>query len=310
MKITLTLNKIVILAWIALVTLISCKTEQKKGKNIPNDIRKTETIDTEKSALDSPLNVRDFSEQFGGVWLPKKYLNGIEKSRSAYLSKELIPQIAALTIHKKNLKNDTLFVGSSLNNHEGYGFDIYDNDPQDAYTFSNNIFNWDEENKYLFAYDPVDTTISIIIENRKGKIENRIDYNKVLGPEFVSTHGGFGYQYISRKTLMNGKYQILDALGNDFGVASFNPETGQIQHFKFSYYAITTDFTGPHYPGDYILLRHEPNKYSGQEYLTIINRNDTILLYDTEEILTDSTFDIGLKNIRYYLVNKNYEAQP
>lgn len=306
MKITLTLNKIMMLSWIVLVTVMACNTEQKKENNASQETTKTETIDEKKSAENKLLNVKDFAEIFGGVWLPKKYLNGIEKSKSAYLSKDLIPQIAALTIDIKNLKDDTLFVGSSLNNHEGYGFDIYDNDSLASFTFSNNIFNWDDEKEYLFTYDLADTTISIIVENSNGKIENRIDFSKVLGPEYVSNHGGFGYQYISRKALMNGKYQILDATGKELGVANFEPVTGLIQHFIFSYYAITTDFTGPHYQGDYILLRHGSNKYSGQEYLTIINRNDTILLYDTKEVITDSTFDIGLKNIKYYLVNKNY----
>ena len=32
----------------------------------------------------------------------------------------------------------------------------------------------------------------------------------------------------------------------------------------------------------------------------------TILLFETEEIVTDSTYDFGLSNIIYYMIDKNY----
>jgi hypothetical protein len=97
-----------------------------------------------------PLDLDNFSEIFGGVWIPKKYVNEIERTKSAYLSQNAIPLISALTISKDNLKNDTLFVGSGLNNHEGYGFNIWNSKQPAEYKFSNNIFDWKErKNTFL-----------------------------------------------------------------------------------------------------------------------------------------------------------------
>lgn len=300
------MSKIIFCTWIFFLIVISCNTEQKKDKKTGPIIGKTEDIIKNKSNLDNPMNLSDFSEIFGGVWLPKKYVTEIQKSKSAYLSRNSIPEISELTIHKRNVKNDTLFIGSSLNNHEGYGFNIWNSEQQIGYTFSNNIFDWEKEKKYHFTYDFAKKSISIICKNSKGQIETQVDYIKVLEPKFASNYGGAGYEYISRKFTINGTYQILDSLKNDLGIINFDPMTGQTQNFKFGYYTITTDFIGPHYPSDHILLRLEPKEYSNQEYLSIINKNDTILLYDTKEIITDSTYDIGLKNIKYYMINKNY----
>ncbi|MDA3815781.1 MAG: hypothetical protein PF486_00260 [Prolixibacteraceae bacterium] len=284
------MNKILIIILLPFWFILSDKTEPEKKE-----------LQTENS-----LSLNDFVNTFGGVWLPEKYVNKIKESNSAYLSKNLILQISELTIHKRNLKNDTLFVGSSLNNHEGFGFNIWNTEHQIGCTFSNNIFEREKEKKYHFTYDLFKKSISIICKNNDGKVESHVDYIKVLEPEFISNRGGGGYEIISRTFTINGKYQILDSLKNDLGIVSFEPETGQIQNFQYEYYAIDTDFIGPLYSSDYILFRLKPEKYSAHEYLSVINKNDTILLYDNMEVMTDSTYDIELKNIKYYLINKNY----
>lgn len=299
------MNKILILSWTFILTMISCKTDHTKEKDLQKEFKKSASID--KTKYVNPLNLKDFSEIFGGVWLPKKYVNEIEKSKSAYLSQNSIPEISELTITKKDLKNDTLFIGSSLNNHEGYGFNIWNSEPSTEFKFSNNIFDWDQENKYLFNYDLADTSISIIIKNHIDSIKNRIDFVKILGSKFISNYGGVGYEYISRKSIINGDYQILDSLGNSLGIVNFEPKTGKIENFEFGFYTIVTDYVAnPCYPSDHIILRLEPEEYSNQKYLSIINRNDTVFLYETKEIVTDSTYDFGLTDIKYYMINKNH----
>ena len=234
-------------------------------------------------------------------------MNKIKKTKSAYISQNSIPLISELTITKNNLKNDTLFVGSSLNNHEGYGFNIWNSGENTEYKFSNNIFDWETEKKYLFEYNASNKLISITIKNENDKIENQIDFVKVLDSTFVSNYGGVGYEYIARKYLINGKYQIFDSLKNDLGIANFSPKTGQIENFEFGFYTIATDYVAnPSYSSDHIIFRLEPEEYSGQKYLCVINRNDSILLYETEEIVTDSTYDFGLTYIKYYMIDKNY----
>jgi hypothetical protein len=260
-----------------------------------------------KSDLTIPLDLESFAVKFGGVWLPKEYVNEIKKSKSAYLSHNSIPIISELTITENNLKNDTLFVGSSLNNHEGYGFNIWNSGETKENKFSNNIFDWQTDKKYVFKYNVANKSISILITNDNGVTENQIDFIKVLDSKFVSNYGGVGYEYIARNYLINGKYQILDSLKNDLGIANFDPKTGEIENFKYGYYTIATDYiANPSYPSDHIIFRLESEEYLNQKYLCVINRNDTILLYETEEIVTDSTYDFGLTDIKYYMIEKNY----
>ncbi|HBX83396.1 MAG: hypothetical protein A2W97_16465 [Bacteroidetes bacterium GWE2_40_63] len=290
------MNKILFVTWISFITMFSCKTDQKKDADFKNESKSKEY-----------LNLKDFSEKFSGVWLPKSYLYSIEKSKSAYLSHKAIPIISELSIHTKDLKNDTLYIGASLNNHEGYGFNIWNTGQLKGNEYLNNIFDWEKENKYLFVYNIADTTISIVFKGIKDSIESRIEFVKVLEYEFVSNYGGIGYDYISRKFIINGKYQVLDSNKNDLGVANFEPMTGKIKDFNYGYYTIATDYiANPCYPSDHIILRLNPEEYLTQKYLSIINRNDTILLYETEEIVTDSTYDFGLTSIVYYMINKNY----
>ena len=285
------MNKIILYTWVFVLTMTSCNSENKKSRG-------TSSI--------NHMTLTEFTEKFEGVWLPELYVNEIRKSKSAYLSRNSIPEISELTIHRRNLKNDTLFVGSSLNNHEGFGFTIWDSGQQENSSFSNNIFDWSKEKKYQFTYDLTKKSISIIRKNMEGKIDNQIDYIKVLEPEYVSNFGGVGYEIISREVTLNGKYQILDSLKKDLGVINFEPKSGKIQNFEFSHYSITTDFIGPQYPSDYILLRLEQNKRKNQKYLSLINSNDSIILYDNKEIMTDSTYEIGLNEINYYLTKINY----
>ena len=288
------MSKIIFFTWLFVLTIISCNSEHKKYKE-------TNTI-IEKSKASNHISLTEFSEKFGGVWLPEQYVNEIRKSKSAYLARNSIPEISELIIHNRNFKNDTLFVGSSLNNHEGYGVDIWETELKENCTYANNIFDWTKEKFFHFTYDLTNKTISIICENLKGELESKVDYIKVLEPEYISNFGGIGYEIISRECIINGKYQILDSLKRDLGIVDFLAKSGEITNFRFGHYTITTDFNGAHYPSDYILLRLNPNQYSGQECLSIINKNDTILLYDNIEIITDTTYDIELKNIKYYLI--------
>lgn len=275
--------------------------------DLQNESTKTMEVEKIDMKLRKLLNLDTFSELFGGVWLPKEYVNEIIKTKSAYLSRNSIPEIAELAITKKNLKKDTLFVGSSINNHEGYGFNIWNSEVTSEGHFSNNIFDWDKGKKYLFEYNLSDKLISIVIKNGNGIVENQIDFVKVLDDKFISGYGGVGYEYIARKYSINGNYQILDSLKNELGIANFDPKTGKIENFEYGYYTIATDYiANPSFPSDHIILRLKPEEYSNLKYLCIINRNDSILLYETEEIVTDSTYNFGLTEIKYYLIDKNY----
>lgn len=275
--------------------ILSCQTESKKGSSKNN-----------KPDIDNRLALNEFAETFGGVWIPKNYLDAINKHKSAYLSRDEIPFISQLKIHKSNLKDDTLWVESGLNNHEGYDFKIWKSAQSAKNEFASSILEWEKGLNLIFRYNLADTSISILMKNAFDSLVERIDFTRVLGSENAYNSNETAYDYMSRKLILTGKYQILDASKKDLGIAEFEPLEGKITGFKHGYYTFSTDFiAGVFYPSDYILLRPEFDNYSDQEFLAMIHRNDTLFIYETVDIITDSSYDVELGNIKYYLTDKN-----
>jgi len=267
---------------------------------------KTENKENTTEITEKALILNDFTETFGGVWIPKAYLNAIIKHKSTYLSHHDIPYISELKIHKNNLKNDTLIVLSGINNHEGYDFKVWETKQSDKPEYANSLLEWEEDLEFIFRYKTADTSISIIVKNKNDSLVERTDYVKILNQEYAYNSNESAYDYLGRRFILNGKYQILDATKKDLGIADFEANTGEISGFKYTYYTLATDFIGgPVYPSDYIILRPALDIYSDQQFLSMINRNDTIFLYETIDVDTDTSYNIVLGKINFYLIDKN-----
>lgn len=275
--------------------MLSCQPESK-----------TESNENKSEIIVKSLSLNDFTESFGGVWIPKAYLNAIIKHKSAYLSRLDIPYISELKIHKNNLNKDTLFVPSGINNHEGYDFKVWKSNQSGKLEYANSMLEWEESRDFIFRYNTADTSISILVKNENDSLVESIDYVRILNHEYANESNESAYDYLGRKFILNGKYQILDATMKDLGIFEFEPIKGKISGFKYAYYTIATDFIGDLvYPSDYIILRPEPGIYSDQQFLCMIHRNDTIFLYETVDIDTGTIYTVGLGKINFYLIDKN-----
>jgi len=268
---------------------------------------KTESKENITDVTEKAISLNDFVETFGGVWAPEAYLNAIIKHKSVYLSHQDIPYISELKIHKNNLKNDTLNVPSGIKNHERYDFKVWETKQSDKPEYANSLLEWEEEHEFIFRYNTADTTISILEKNKNDSLVERTDYIRILNQKYAYNNKESAYNYLGRKFILNGKYQILDATKKDLGIADFEANTGEISGFKYTYYILTTDFIGggPVYPSDYILLRYARDIYSDQQFLRLLHQNDTIYLYETIGIFTDTYYNEALKKINFYLIDKN-----
>lgn len=289
------MNKVLFFAMVFPLLIFSCQTDDKKDKP-ENNVQKIGEV----------LSLNDFAESFGGVWIPKDYLTAIIKHKSAYLSHNAIPYISELKIHKNYLREDALFVPSGINNHEGYDFNIWNSSNSTKSEYANSLLEWEQNRDLIFTYNSADTSISILFKDEHDSLVERIDYVRILSQEYAFDNKESAYDYIGRKLILNGKYQILDAAKNDLGIAEFDPNSGEVKGFKYAYYTIATDFIGGFfYPSDYMLLRLESDNYSGQQILSMIHRNDTIYLHETVDVETDTSFNVELGKINYYLIDKN-----
>src|SRR4051812_40162356 len=103
--------KIKFLIAISLFVASSCK-EKKQAESNPESKGLATSQNTNKTKLEC------LTETLKGVWLPEDYIKKMQQTKSAFLASNTIPDIAELQIDPKNIKNDSLYIISSLNNHE------------------------------------------------------------------------------------------------------------------------------------------------------------------------------------------------
>lgn len=272
-----------------------------------------ETTSKKEVLIDNPtskeIDLSSIKLIIQGVWLPMIYVQDIYETQSAFSSYRSIPDIAEMQINPEEIRDNTLHVGSSLGNHEGYGFRIWFKEKNDQIIIETDVRDWDSEQfefevKYKIEQD---TILQLITKDKLGNVKDSIDYLRVRNKEFITDFGGHGYEYLARKILLNGSYDILDSAKSNLGEAYFDAEDASIKGFKFKYYTVLTDFGGgPSFEGDHIIFRPEEEDYKNTESYVLQNVSDTLILYSTEEKVSDSDYEIILKDKIYYLIqNKN-----
>ncbi len=285
-----------------LLLITSCKSEIKQKVNVQ------EQTETEKEAKPKKKNIKtdfistiDYSEInkiIQGIWLPKKYLNDIQKTKSAYISSRSIPTIAELQIEPKEIKNDSLYVISSYNNHEGHGITIWFKNHNGKVKIKSKNFDFD------FSTTENDTILKLISKDNKST-----EYLRISNSKYISDYGGKGYEIVARKIILNGKYKVLDSVKNDLGIANFNAENGKIENFDFKKYQILTDYNEPTYEGDNLFLYKDEINIRNIAYYGIKREKDTLKLYSKKEYFENDEYGVKLDKVKYYLINTKHNNQ-
>jgi hypothetical protein len=205
-----------------LAILFSCKEEGKDNKQ-----SQSITID---SKVEKQIDLEPIKSIIQGIWLPKEYVQEIYKSKSAYSAYHLIPDIAEMQINPEKIRNDTLYVGSSLNNHEGYGFVIWFTEQNGKIIINSDVRNWDSE-KFDFELKyktNLDTILQLITKDKKGNFKDVIEYVRIRDKGNITDFGGLGFEYLARKIILNGTYEILDSAKISLGKFNFDAEKSSI----------------------------------------------------------------------------------
>ena len=238
-----------------------------------------------------------------GIWLPRKYVQDIYETHSAFLSSKSIPVISEMQIDPDQIQNDTLYVASSLNNHEGYGFKIWFENKNGKIIIGNNIREWNSEKfNFEFRYRTTpDTILSIVKKDKSDKILESDDFLRIRNSNHITNYGGMEYEYLARKLILEGSYQVLDSTKTKLANVQFDAETGEITNFKYDKYSFLTDFNGPIYEGDHIFLKNKI-KERAFERLVIIKKEDTIFLDKPIEHFDGEYYGEKLDYHKYYLI--------
>jgi hypothetical protein len=275
--------------------LITCVLQACKAKTSHKAI---DTMPAQQQAYNNVSLIEKFKPILQGVWVRSNYLADVIRTRSPYASFSKLKGYASLTIEMDSIKNDKLEIGVSLNNHEGYSFDLLfkpGHTPtvlkiqQHDYAPTNDIFE--------LGYIVKSQDTSLVLYHYKDKSYHLIDsttYTRVTKKSAINDTG-YGINFFVNQKLITGNYSSTDSAGNTSPV-KFKTDGTVYGLANFKTYSVGTDFeAGPENNLDIIYFDDiEQNTLAYK-----INR-DTITLYSTRENSDHSLLDLG--KVRYKLI--------
>jgi hypothetical protein len=212
-----------------------------------------------------------------GVWVRSDYIAEIEKTKSPLKSFEYLWGIASMNINT-TVVDDSIVVGASLNNHEGFEFTTYFISGLNSNSLRTNLsevtpesyttelgFETIQNQNYLFLYN----------YNKTNQIINKTKYSKIFGND-ENNELGFGIQYIVNEKLFVGSYLMIDSLNNSRRIV-FNRDGTVTGLYEFKSYYVKTDFVADAEPSiDEVFFNIRESTQKSFAYRIV---GDTILLY-------------------------------
>ncbi|MES2703254.1 MAG: hypothetical protein V4649_11470 [Bacteroidota bacterium] len=235
-----------------------------------------------------------------GEWAREDYLEDLKKTKSPYKSSRLLNGVVYMYIDTTKPHTDSMEIGASWNNHEGYTFYLYPNKGTTNHSFLISHPDYDDStSRYELAYVP----------GNKSRYLTLYHYNKsnavIDSVRFVSVPANTALeplQYIVNDILIAGSYKCFDSL-NRVTTVKFSSE-GKISGVaNYTDYLIATDFNGGPERIDYIVLS-SGNVRSTYTTYGLNFDDDTVRFYGTvEDTLTGGISD-SLGALRYTLVKE------
>jgi hypothetical protein len=239
-------------------------------------------------------NYQTLKTYFEGEWVKSGYLADVTKTKSPYVSRNQLKGIVTLLIDTGKLHGDSLVVGASWNNHEGYRFAVYFKKSHNESSFSTNIVDYEDSTNYYelgFSNHSKDTFVILFHFNGTHVLTDSTKYVKVK--QRISDDAGDPIQYIVNKLLFSAEYRLYDSAGNQIPV-EFTKE-GNVKGFKDYYsYFVGTDFIGDPGAVDYVTFNNGSKNHDCYAYKII---QDTIKLYEISERGAGDTITERLKYI-------------
>ncbi len=260
---------------------------------------KISTADNSANRIDSLK--QNFIPIFNGVWVLTDYIKAIEQTKSPLKAADKLQGVVTMIIDA-GIKSDSIEVGASWNNHEGYNFTTYFIAGQNLNSLKTNIPDYDERtNYYDLGYETInnETFLFLYHYNKSNKLIDKKRFTKVAD-EQRDNDAAWGLQYIVNEKLFSGNYLLIDST-NSSSKINLKSDGSLTGYSDFKTFYVFTDFTGgPETILDGIAFNIQTNNSKGFAF-TI--SNDTTYLYSTtgdEEAGELSQFD----RIQYKLVRQ------
>jgi hypothetical protein len=208
------------------------------------EVTEDSIITNESSSLDSETLREKFMPYFSGVWTMSEYLEDLAETKSPLKSSEKLNGITVI-IFGEGPKANEVAVSSSLNNHEGFGFNILFTKGANDKSLKTDIGDVFYDNKGGFidievSIEKSDTTLNLCIYNADKSLSRKVAFKKIRESQPVDDHA-WGINYYVNELIFEGQFIMIDSIQ---GIKNIKlTADGSIYGFdNYKNYVVTTDF--------------------------------------------------------------------
>jgi hypothetical protein len=256
------------LTFIFLIFFILTSCSNEKTSNTENDVSESDSLK------------KSFTPIFKGIWVLTDYINKIEKTRSPLKSADKLKGVVTMIIDGTD-NSDSIEIGASWNNHEGYNFTTYFLVGQNSNRLKTNIPDYVEKsNFYELGYETIndETFLFLYHYEKTNKLLDKKQFSKVAETQ-PDNDAAWGLQYIVNVKLFSGNYLLIDSLNSTTKI-SFENNGSLTGDSEFKTYYIFTDFMGgPETNLDGIIFNMDTKNSEGFAFTM---DKDTTYLYNTK----------------------------
>lgn len=259
---------------------------------------KTISVDNETNQIESIK--QKIIPILNGAWVLTDYIKAIEENQSPLKASDKLRGVVTMIIEAE-IKSDSIEVGASLNNHEGYSFTTYFITGETPNSLKTNITDYNDKNNYYeIGYEAVDNDIVLVLYhyNKVNKLIDKKMFTKVAD-KAQSRDVEWGLQYIVNEKLFSGNYLFIDSTNTAIEV-NMKSDGSLTNHPNLKTYYVSTDFTmDPETAIDGIIFNlNEKNS----KWFTFKINKDTTYLYPV--IKNEEGEFSRLDKVQYTLIKK------
>jgi hypothetical protein len=154
---------------------------------------------------------REVLQIIKGVWVKTDYIESIMQTRSPYESSEELEGLVAFLIDQSTLKGDTLNVDGSLNNHEGFNFNLFLDKITNGNSILTDISDYETKDVHFnieYNITSKDTILILKKITNSNKCLEQIKYTRV-SDKLSDNESGLGINTFVNKNLFAGKYSLV-----------------------------------------------------------------------------------------------------
>jgi len=203
---------------------------------------KTSTVDNGSNQIDSLK--QKFIPTLNGVWVLTDYIKAIERTKSPLKSADKLQGVVTMII-EADIKSDSIYVGASWNNHEGYNFSTYFIQGQKQNSLKTNIIDYDEKTNYFeLGFETINNKTFLVLYhyNKTNKLIDKKEFTKIADKQ-QDNDAAWGLQYIVNEKLFSGNYLLIDSINTTTKV-NFKSDGSLTGYSDFMTYYVFTDFMG------------------------------------------------------------------